>query len=121
LSVTTKTRPSLWIPQYARSTATWWRFGIDNVTSSTFGAASSTAVPMCQRVCCTERLSSWCANARTSASRQASRSLAKSSSGPAYRHRASSSVARIRSSVSGKIVYRSLRKPPNADPVVFNR
>jgi hypothetical protein len=37
------------------------------------------------------------------------------------RPRASSSVAMIRSSVSGRIVNRSLRKPLNADPVVFNR
>jgi hypothetical protein len=57
---------------------------------------------MCHRVCCTERLSSWCANARTSASRQASRCFANSSSVPAYRQRASSWVARIRSSVSGR-------------------
>ena len=53
--------------------------------------------------------------------RTASYDARQSARGSACRHRASTEVHRMRSSVSGRVVYPSVAKPRNSEPVELSR
>ena len=117
-SVGTNTSLGLSSPKGARSTSRWWRLGRRIVISTMSCARVQRGFPhSCQRVL--DR-AGFCARQTLRATRHECAHGRQSRTRPSrYVQFAVIDVARMRSSVSGRVVYASRGNPANAEPLVF--